>query len=180
MSVEECVTNPTNKGSGEYITFPFFKKFLLLCPVNNILFLHVSVSDCLPKETHQSTPQTGKYSREVFYHGATPRSKSAKRTYSQSHLAFRDFRTIHAMVLHIIQRDQCLISIAFFPSLPEPLVNSTPKVTAEELSGNDDYVELSFSARKLDDKVCGTKRRHLLRYSVTLSNPPPPISQARR
>lgn len=28
------------------------------------------------------------------------------------------------------------------------------KVTAEELSGNDDYVELSFSARKLDDKVC--------------------------
>lgn len=30
------------------------------------------------------------------------------------------------------------------------------KVTAEELSGNDDYVELSFSARKLDDKVCAT------------------------
>lgn len=30
------------------------------------------------------------------------------------------------------------------------------KVTAEELSGNDDYVELSFSARKLDDKVCVT------------------------
>lgn len=27
-------------------------------------------------------------------------------------------------------------------------------MTAEELSGNDDYVELSFSARKLDDKVC--------------------------
>lgn len=27
------------------------------------------------------------------------------------------------------------------------------QVTAEELSGNDDYVELSFSARKLDDKV---------------------------
>jgi len=26
-------------------------------------------------------------------------------------------------------------------------------VIAEELSGNDDYVELSFSARKLDDKV---------------------------
>ncbi|ETE61489.1 Copine-4, partial [Ophiophagus hannah] len=26
------------------------------------------------------------------------------------------------------------------------------KVIAEELSGNDDYVELSFSARKLDDK----------------------------
>uniref|UniRef100_A0AAX7U622 C2 domain-containing protein n=1 Tax=Astatotilapia calliptera TaxID=8154 RepID=A0AAX7U622_ASTCA len=28
----------------------------------------------------------------------------------------------------------------------------TKQVTAEELSGNDDYVELSFSARKLDDK----------------------------
>lgn len=27
------------------------------------------------------------------------------------------------------------------------------QVIAEELSGNDDYVELSFSARKLDDKV---------------------------
>uniref|UniRef100_A0A674DI14 Copine IVb n=1 Tax=Salmo trutta TaxID=8032 RepID=A0A674DI14_SALTR len=35
--------------------------------------------------------------------------------------------------------------------------NTTSKssitVTSEELSGNDDYVELSFSARKLDDKV---------------------------
>lgn len=27
------------------------------------------------------------------------------------------------------------------------------QITAEELTGNDDYVELSFSARKLDDKV---------------------------
>ena len=27
------------------------------------------------------------------------------------------------------------------------------QVTAEEISGNDDYVELGFSARKLDDKV---------------------------
>lgn len=27
------------------------------------------------------------------------------------------------------------------------------QVTAEELSGNDDYVELAFSAKKLDDKV---------------------------
>jgi hypothetical protein len=26
-------------------------------------------------------------------------------------------------------------------------------VIAEELSGNDDYVELAFNARKLDDKV---------------------------
>ncbi|KAK5621473.1 Copine-4 [Crenichthys baileyi] len=26
-------------------------------------------------------------------------------------------------------------------------------ITAEELTGNDDYIELSFSARKLDDKV---------------------------
>ncbi|MEQ2166821.1 hypothetical protein GOODEAATRI_032225, partial [Goodea atripinnis] len=25
-------------------------------------------------------------------------------------------------------------------------------ITAEELTGNDDYIELSFSARKLDDK----------------------------
>ncbi|KAK3541433.1 hypothetical protein QTP86_025549, partial [Hemibagrus guttatus] len=30
---------------------------------------------------------------------------------------------------------------------------STIMVTAEELTGNNDYVELSFSARKLDDKV---------------------------
>lgn len=27
------------------------------------------------------------------------------------------------------------------------------QITAEELTGNNDYVELSFSARKLDDKV---------------------------
>lgn len=27
------------------------------------------------------------------------------------------------------------------------------QITAEELTGNDDYIELSFSARKLDDKV---------------------------
>lgn len=27
------------------------------------------------------------------------------------------------------------------------------QITAEELSGNDDYVELAFSAKKLDDKV---------------------------
>ncbi|MCJ8746526.1 hypothetical protein PDJAM_G00142880 [Pangasius djambal] len=30
---------------------------------------------------------------------------------------------------------------------------SSITVTAEELSGNDDYVELAFSAKKLDDKV---------------------------
>lgn len=45
----------------------------------------------------------------------------------------------------------CALPLLFHLSLPP-----TPhqKVTAEELSGNDDYVELSFSARKLDDKVC--------------------------
>lgn len=30
------------------------------------------------------------------------------------------------------------------------------QITAEELTGNDDYIELSFSARKLDDKVTTT------------------------
>lgn len=35
------------------------------------------------------------------------------------------------------------------------------QVTAEELTGNDDYVELSFSARKLDDKVYVHTHTHL-------------------
>lgn len=42
----------------------------------------------------------------------------------------------------------------FFPSVATRPHHLQLKVTAEELSGNDDYVELSFSARKLDDKVC--------------------------
>lgn len=52
------------------------------------------------------------------------------------------------------------LSVCLSLCLPLPLLFppffSPPhvKVTAEELSGNDDYVELSFSARKLDDKVC--------------------------
>lgn len=32
------------------------------------------------------------------------------------------------------------------------------QITAEELTGNDDYIELSFSARKLDDKVTRTSQ----------------------
>lgn len=38
----------------------------------------------------------------------------------------------------------------------EPLIKGKyvcVQITAEELTGNDDYIELSFSARKLDDKV---------------------------
>uniref|UniRef100_A0A8C1MLC9 Copine IVb n=1 Tax=Cyprinus carpio TaxID=7962 RepID=A0A8C1MLC9_CYPCA len=34
----------------------------------------------------------------------------------------------------------------------ESMTSWKPQVTAEELSGNDDYVELAFSAKKLDDK----------------------------
>uniref|UniRef100_A0A672KPG5 Copine-4-like n=1 Tax=Sinocyclocheilus grahami TaxID=75366 RepID=A0A672KPG5_SINGR len=34
----------------------------------------------------------------------------------------------------------------------ETMTSWKPQVTAEELSGNDDYVELAFSAKKLDDK----------------------------
>lgn len=39
-------------------------------------------------------------------------------------------------------------------------------MTAEELSGNDDYVELSFSARKLDDKVCALRFQKCLKSAI--------------
>uniref|UniRef100_A0A8C4HUA4 Copine IVb n=1 Tax=Dicentrarchus labrax TaxID=13489 RepID=A0A8C4HUA4_DICLA len=42
------------------------------------------------------------------------------------------------------------VSVSFDRSVVGQL--GSRRVTAEELSGNDDYVELSFSARKLDDK----------------------------
>lgn len=49
------------------------------------------------------------------------------------------------------------------------------QVTAEELSGNDDYVELAFSAKKLDDKVwhlcncsTGTLQQYWDKHLITL------------
>lgn len=40
----------------------------------------------------------------------------------------------------------------------EPRALASPQVVAEDISGNNGYVELSFRARKLDDKVSGAAR----------------------
>uniref|UniRef100_A0A8C7ZWQ5 Copine IVb n=1 Tax=Oryzias sinensis TaxID=183150 RepID=A0A8C7ZWQ5_9TELE len=47
---------------------------------------------------------------------------------------------------------ECTLGQVSVTDTHQKLANCMFLVTAEELSGNDDYVELSFSARKLDDK----------------------------
>lgn len=95
-------------------------------------------SDRISEETVQSAPQTRKHRWEVFDNGTTPQQPTAVTHTSQKYLRKAD---------NIQVDDVPYSNVSIPPSL---------KVTAEELSGNDDYVELSFSARKLDDKVCVT------------------------
>uniref|UniRef100_A0A672SFY7 Copine-4 n=1 Tax=Sinocyclocheilus grahami TaxID=75366 RepID=A0A672SFY7_SINGR len=52
------------------------------------------------------------------------------------------YNSLQWMLSYIISKKQLFMSMTSLKS----------QVTAEELSGNDDYVELAFSAKKLDDK----------------------------
>uniref|UniRef100_A0A8C1YRY7 Copine-4-like n=1 Tax=Cyprinus carpio TaxID=7962 RepID=A0A8C1YRY7_CYPCA len=52
------------------------------------------------------------------------------------------YNSLQWMFSYIISKKQLFVSMTSLKS----------QVTAEELSGNDDYVELAFSAKKLDDK----------------------------
>lgn len=47
----------------------------------------------------------------------------------------------------------CFLDLAKFFYVLFILVHSSPQVISEEISGNNGYVELSFRAKKLDDKV---------------------------
>lgn len=85
------------------------------------------ISDRFSEETDQSSTQAGKHGWKILNNGMT------HRRHETSVLMTRKWRRAFTVV--------------FLP-------HSCFQVTAEELSGNDDYVELSFSARKLDDKVC--------------------------
>lgn len=137
----------------------------------NDVSLSLFVVDRLAEETDQSSLQTGKHFWKVVYNGVSPSDG-----YTQTHAQIKPHTPSHTLhLLHsdtnsfgdvAVQSALFLISISFSltsflylsPSSPPlllPFFLSTPhvKVTAEELSGNDDYIELCFSARKLDDKV---------------------------
>uniref|UniRef100_A0AAX7V4N4 C2 domain-containing protein n=1 Tax=Astatotilapia calliptera TaxID=8154 RepID=A0AAX7V4N4_ASTCA len=102
-----------------------------------------------------SSPVFSKIFLVDYYFEEVQRLRFELHDISSGNNGLRDADFLGAMECTLGQLISISFSLTSFLHLRVDLSRSlclSPFVTAEELSGNDDYVELSFSARKLDDK----------------------------
>lgn len=135
------------------------------------LLVLLYTSDRLTKEADQSSAQAGKHLWKVLHNGTTLVPESITCMCINHIHFFLHTQRLCSVHFHLIFPHLLLMLVS--PPVAPPLTLSIffplllNKVTAEELSGNDDYVELSFSARKLDDKVCATACVHQFKFEIS-------------